>query len=376
MAEIESIHQEPAQLRVLPDQVRRACSTAAGPAHAHNEDACSLPPVGADEARLGLLLAVADGVGGLPGGALASREAVDYLQALYYAASGPEQLADRLSACFEMVNAINRQSRSHPGVQEGRLTTLVAAVVLGDQIWVANVGDSRAYLLLAEDGQRQQLTEDHSERNRWVKSGLTNRLLVNGHASGGITRAIGLEEHCQVDTYQYTWAPGDRLVLCSDGLAELNEEEMAGLALGAPVEDAVENLVARAIEKDGSDNCTVIVAAWEAQPAEANQPRDGKVRFGQEADLFGLATQPAVAPGDEPRTQASQEPGTGSAAEDDGFHFVEPVTRQRPRTLSQFPSPAPRGHMFLAGRDAFFLTAGLLLGLAIALILAFLFFIG
>jgi serine/threonine protein phosphatase PrpC len=381
MADIEITHQEAARLTRPSSVLSLAYSTEAGPARQRNEDACSLPPAGADELQLGCLLAVADGVGGLPGGSQASREAVDYLQALYYADSGPQHPADRLSACFEMVNAINRQARKHPGVQEGHLTTLVAAVVLHNQIWVANVGDSRAYLVRAEDGQRHQLTEDHSERNRWEKSGLTNGLRLNGYASGGITRAIGLEEHCQVDTYQYSWVPGDRLVLCSDGLACLTPEEMAELAGGEPVARAADELVARAVEKDGSDNCTVIVAAW-GDPSldEAAVARPGGNGSGMNTDAFRSSIRllpdssaDGFAEFEEPQASGSesetyQEENTPSLA----GHFVEPDTQKRPQTLPQLPGTAPRWRTFLSARDVFFILAGLLLGWVIAILVAFL----
>lgn len=381
MADIEITHQETARLTRPGSVLSRACSTAAGPARQRNEDACSLPPAGADEAHLGCLLAVADGVGGLPDGGKASREAVDYLQALYYADSGPQHPADRLSACFEMVNAINRQSRHHPGMQEGRLTTLVAAVVLRDQIWVANVGDSRAYLVKNEDGQRHQLTEDHSERNRWVKAGLTNGLLLNGHASSGITRAIGLEERCQVDTYHYTWTTGDRLVLCSDGLACLAPDEMAALASQGQVENAADELVARAVEKDGSDNCTVIVAAWDSHAVEPELPYDGRNGFGMNT----LAYTPPVLekPGTSADIQVEAEELEGAVkvtdmSEDDepllGVHFVEPDTQKRPNSVPRLPGTAPRWRTFLTARDVFFILAGILLGWVIAILVAFLLF--
>ena len=102
----------------------------AGPRRKQNEDASALPRPGDDEQRLGTLLVVADGVGGVEGGAAASREAVQYLQALYYAGTGPDHPPDRLRACIEAVNAINRVSRQTREAGQGCLTTLVAAVAL------------------------------------------------------------------------------------------------------------------------------------------------------------------------------------------------------------------------------------------------------
>ena len=238
------------------------CHTAPGRLRNHNEDACGLPARGADLARFGTLLIVADGVGGMPGGAQASQHAVRDLQTLFYAGSGPSQAADRLRYCVESINALNRLHPDKSDRIDGYLTTLVAAVIDGDEIWIANVGDSRAYLIQSLKSRRVQLTEDHSRETRMAKRGLTGDQAGLPH-QGVITRAIGLEDHCQVDTYHYTWSPGDRLVLCSDGLAQLAEQEMINLTVGQPAPLAAKRLVDRAIEVDGSDNCTAVVAVWD-----------------------------------------------------------------------------------------------------------------
>jgi len=120
------------------------------------------------------------------------------------------------------------------------------------------VGDSRAYLVRAQAGERRQLTEDHSEATRSSKTYPAGK--PEAAREGVIHRAIGLAETCQVDVYRYTWDPADRLVLCTDGLARLSEEEMARIALSWPAPEAARQLVERAIEVDGSDNCTAVVA--------------------------------------------------------------------------------------------------------------------
>lgn len=262
--------------------IRTACFSSAGTQREHNEDACALPAVGADEGRYGTLLVVADGVGGMAGGAAASKEAVQYLQALYYADTGPSSLAERLRRCVEAVNAINRLKLRQPGQEKSGLTTLVAALVYRDQVWVANVGDSRAYLIQAEDGRGLQLTEDHSRHNRGGMSGAAEAQDDSREQAGVINRAIGLEDQCQVDIYHYTWSPDDRLVLCSDGLSSLSPDDMAQLAFHRPVERAAKALVARAVELDGSDNCTAAVAAWDnvspPPAAHASSPQAARER--------------------------------------------------------------------------------------------------
>jgi len=240
-----------------------ACCTDPGRVRGHNEDACALPPPWADPGSLGTLLVVADGVGGVPGGAEASRDAVAYLQALYYAPTGPETPAERLNQAVQTVNTLNRRSPDRREDNE-RMTTLVAAVVREDELWVANVGDSRAYLCSAGAQPRRQLTQDHT-----------------GSQGHSITQAIGLGDECQVDLYRYAWAPGDTLVLCSDGLAALPAQEMSGLAVSLAAADAAAALVHRANTLDGSDNATAIVARRGSHPgrkrraASTRSPRPG-----------------------------------------------------------------------------------------------------
>ena len=256
-------------------RIERACYSSPGKVRQRNEDACSIPPAGADEARWGVLISVADGVGGLPGGAVASQQAAWYLQALYYAQTGASDPASRLALCVEAINAITWFSSQ--AAQAG-LTTLVAAVAGPEQILIANVGDSRAYLIQSVRRACRQLTEDHSSRNQARKAGLMDdstldRLAAEGRLSNSaITRAIGMGERCQVDSYRYSWFPGDCLVLCSDGLAELPEAEMIAITLGHTPAEAARQLVERAVELDGSDNATAAVARLVSLPPRSSAP--------------------------------------------------------------------------------------------------------
>jgi protein phosphatase len=256
--------------------IERAGFSDLGKQRSMNEDAWALPAPGVDEIRLGTLLVIADGTGGLPGGGEASQEAVHTMQALYYSAQNPENLSDRLRLCVEQVNALNRLAQRQAGLEKGHLTTLVAAVIHTDQIWVANVGDSRAYLVKAASMQLVQLTEDHSDYVRNVKAGLVSKADLASRESGVITRAIGLQDDCQVDIYHYTWSPGDRLLLCSDGLSHLTPEGIVSTLLDFRPEKAVYHLVADAVETDGRDNCTAMAAAW-LEPDQANEAGGGLV---------------------------------------------------------------------------------------------------
>jgi PPM family protein phosphatase len=249
--------------------------SAAGSQRAENEDAFGLPPAGAPQARYGTLIALADGVGSRPGGAAASRAAVYFLQALYYAPFGPLEPGVRLRHCFEIVNSLNRLALKNDGVpgQDAPLTTLVAAVAYNERLWVANVGDSRAYCARGRDGQLQRLTEDHSQVVVLASGAPPAPALGAAPATtqplartAALTHAIGLDDQCQVDVYSYTWEVGDRLILASDGLRGLPEADLAQLALtGSPTEIA-RAVVNEALRRDDSDNATAVVAAWQARP--------------------------------------------------------------------------------------------------------------
>lgn len=247
-----------------PAEIQLACHSHPGRMRTRNEDACSLPPPGVDRMRWGTLLAVADGVGGMAGGQAASQQAVAQIQALYYAAydrpSGRDHPADRLRETVEGVNSLNRLAQRREGITQGHLTTLVALLIFQKDLWVANVGDSRAYLIQSRTRQRRQLTEDHSSHVRLAKAGLVRE--DSPDARRTITRAIGLADQCQVDIYHYTWEPGDALILCSDGLASLSEPEMVQILIQQPPALAAQKLVEQAVHLDGSDNCTAVVACW------------------------------------------------------------------------------------------------------------------
>ena len=245
-----------------PPTFQLASHTDPGRVRTRNEDACSLPPPGADLRRRGTLLALADGVGGLSGGQAASQQAVTHLQALYYANAGQDHPGDRLREAFEGVNALNRLTQRRERLTNGHLTTLVSVLIQDEHVWVANVGDSRAYWIQFRAKQRRQLTEDHSSHVRLVKSGILTAQDDPGNTKHTITRAIGLSDQCQVDIYHYIWEPGDALVLCSDGLSALPDQEMVELTLTTPPSLAAKALVERAVQLDGSDNTTAVVARW------------------------------------------------------------------------------------------------------------------
>lgn len=211
------------------------------------------------------LLVVADGMGGYAGGSVASslvtstmlselnRVAVEafrenphlYLRAAILAANA----------------AVNREAREKHELRDMG-STVVAAVVIGDHAYVAHVGDSRAYLL--REGVIRQITEDHTVVQDLVRAGYVNPEDAVYHPSSGIlTRCLG-----QMDMPDPVFAeviellPGDRILLCSDGLSGmLEDDEIAEVVFHETAEDAAGLLVGMANEAGGFDNITVVLFA-------------------------------------------------------------------------------------------------------------------
>jgi protein phosphatase len=142
----------------------------------------------------------------------------------------------------------------------GMATTLVIALVRDGVAWVANVGDSRGYLL--REGAARQITEDHSLVAERVRAGrISPAQAAESPYRHFITRSIGGEEELEVDVFgPLTLQPGDRLLLCTDGLTEtMTDEEFTPLALADDPEDAARALVDEANRRGGPDNISVLL---------------------------------------------------------------------------------------------------------------------
>lgn len=247
-------------------------ATDVGRVRKNNEDAVGDPRLLAalvgGPARLaarGALLAVADGMGGHAHGEVASRLAVETLFGSYYAADGspPEDLRRAVLAANEAVRRANtgQAEVADKRGQRGMGTTLVAALIGGNELHVANVGDSRAYRL--REGTLSQLTADHSLVAEEVRAGVISAVDAWTHPFRNVlTRAIGGEPEVAVDLFNAPWLPGDRLLLCSDGLHGVVPDELIlDALLGLEPEKAARALIDAANALGGPDNVTVIVAA-------------------------------------------------------------------------------------------------------------------
>ncbi len=224
----------------------------------HNEDYVGFyEPQDAQEiASAGRLYVVADGVGGAAAGEIASQYAVRKVLAGYYASQEPdleERLVQAVTAANTDIYAF-ADSRPRP-----MATTLVAAVVHEDELIVANVGDSRAYLV--REGEIRQVTEDHSLTAQMVRQGKISVKEAETHPKRNLlVRTVGGSDRVQVDLFGGPLLLDDVVVLCTDGLTRyLSEEEIAQAVCAMRPQQAVDQLVHMANERGGKDNITVLV---------------------------------------------------------------------------------------------------------------------
>jgi protein phosphatase len=200
------------------------------------------------------LFAVADGMGGHRGGEVASHLALDTVEAMHLRGEGT--LADQVREANRAVFERSSKDRSVAGMG----TTLTAALVDGEGLHLAHVGDSRAYLLRA--GSLRQLTDDHTLVNRMVKAGEITRAEAEVHPHRNVvTRSIGTEPDVPVDEQSVALLEGDRILLCSDGLTGMVTEDQIQAILESTddAQQAADRLIRAANRAGGIDNITAVV---------------------------------------------------------------------------------------------------------------------
>ena len=203
------------------------------------------------------VVAVADGLGGHAGGELASRLATELLAASFRGTS-----VDELATAVRAANWVVWERASSSAALKGMGTTMCAAgLVDDDALAVVHVGDSRAYL--AQEGTVHRLTEDHSVTTELIREGRLTEADAAGHPQRMIlTRALGVGPEVQVDAVRRPVAPGDVLLLCSDGLfTHVPDDEIGSLLLaGNSPQATVDELLELALTRGGEDNVSVVVA--------------------------------------------------------------------------------------------------------------------
>ncbi len=227
-----------------------------GPVRDDNQDAVRLADDRAPVER-GLLYALADGMGGYAHGRLASTLALDKLFGTFYSQNGRPTLKD-LRRGVEVANLGVYQTAQR--LNAGRMgTTLTAVHVIGDKLHLAHVGDSRAYLV--RDGQATCLTNDHTTVGDLVRMRVLPPDKVRTHAQRSIlTKGLGLALFVQPDLTQIKLKTDDRLILCSDGVwSVVQDDEFAQLAAEAKGMAALSRaLIDLALERQTDDNASAI----------------------------------------------------------------------------------------------------------------------
>ena len=240
----ETVEEGPSEPLLEPLKLQVAQLTVTGRSHRINEDRLEVCMPSALQLidKRGNLFIVADGMGGHNAGEIASRLAADTIVEEYYANTA-EDIPASLTRAIEAANrAIYQQAGGNPA-QRGMGTTVVAAAVRGRELHVANVGNSRAYLV--HDKTIDQITLDHT------LSPPQNHIL---------TRALGPDRQVEVDIFQRKLGQGDIIVLCSDGLTEcVRDGEIKKVVSKHSPQSAVKQLVRLAKDGGGWDDISVMV---------------------------------------------------------------------------------------------------------------------
>ncbi|MGA3046261.1 MAG: protein phosphatase 2C domain-containing protein [Terracidiphilus sp.] len=234
-----------------------------GKVRTNNEDAMgSFIPASRQQARThGYLFAVADGVGGMDLGEVASATAISVMTEGFAAAQAGTMLISLLPRLIQHANAAVHDCTLSPQYRgKNMATTLVACALRHDQAIVSHVGDSRCYLV--RDGQTKRITQDHTWVNEQRKMGLLSASeMAESESRHVLIRSLGPEMFVAADTTALTLQVGDVLVLSTDGVHdEMSDREIASIVTqNKSMIEIARELVARAVEIDGGDNTTAQV---------------------------------------------------------------------------------------------------------------------
>jgi protein phosphatase len=264
--------------------IQRFAETDRGLVRPENEDSFLLyMPEDEDVLRRkGLLAIVADGVGGALGGKQASSTAVEAVKDSYYKSAHTDGSLS-LEESLKTANLEIRRAAENDQRFRGMATTCTAIVVRERDCFISHAGDSRAYLF--RQGKLRQITEDHTLVNKLFKDGAISAEEARNHPRKNIIlKALGSDSEVQPDGYRLYLEEEDCLLLCSDGLYGLvNDDEIADSLSGVSLEEAGRSLINLAKQRGGIDNITVVILRLKPQtplkdtkPTTAPPPSEAK----------------------------------------------------------------------------------------------------
>jgi PPM family protein phosphatase len=264
--------------------VEAALRTDQGRVRDHNEDfiASWEPNDPTEEVEHGWLYIVADGVGGAEAGEVASQFACEQTIHHYLAGSTERNWGLRLQVAMQQANNELRQMVAEEKINGRMATTMVAAVLHdGGYATLANVGDSRAYLL--RDGHMQQLTKDHSLVARLVAEGaITEEEALTHPRRNVILHSLGAENSPQIDLLELELETGDQLILCSDGLTRhVSDLEIAEIVQRHDAEAATDQLIELANARGGEDNISAAILRLAVSAKRPKRRSTTRVKAGE-----------------------------------------------------------------------------------------------
>jgi len=333
-------------------------ATDLGMKRSQNEDShgCWVSEDAGERERRGVLVVVADGMGGSRAGEVASRLAVQTVIQVYRDGRSGNPLDDLYHAVEAANHVVHTESVSHSDMN-GMGTTCTALVVRGGDAFLAHVGDSRAYLM--QSGRMRQLTQDHSLVAQLVREGqLTAEQARSDPRRNVVTRSVGVSAHVEIDAQRFDsiLGEGDTLLLCSDGLHGLvADPELSDLAREASLEDGCKRAIAMANSRGGPDNITVVLARQmpngtepvcaevEIEPRMRRYEPSDRSEPGVHHTQFGMTPAERPAPPAAPRAAGSApEPEDDSddddPADDAGMHR-ERASRRSSRATIEIDEP-------------------------------------
>jgi protein phosphatase len=264
--------------------VRWESASVVGKVRETNEDAWGARTI---DGTGGLLLAVADGMGGLPGGEVASKLAIEAsIGAFTRLGAGATDPRDLLRSVIDVARTRLADEAGRDLKLSRMGTTLTLLLVRPDGGWVGHLGDSR--LLWCRGREIALVTQDHSAAWPWVTAGrLTPEQAERDPLGSVLTRHLSPTIVCEPDILDepLDLAKGDRLLLCTDGLGKVVSMERIVELVSRPIEEAVRALVADALDGGGPDNITVVLA----EILESPRPRQGALPLSSLHHRWNLA---------------------------------------------------------------------------------------